>query len=165
MKAVIRCRRHGDKNRQKSLLIPILCFSCNRPWMPFIVGCSGKYRNLSAVLKHFLYPIADLAATPGTCQYVKPHSFPSTKNNNNHHHIQSSTINPSNNFPPKIDLIHSTKRKLTYPSPNHGGDPGSPISALSVSSDNTYTASSVFPSSAGLDERRHPPKGKLIRDV
>jgi hypothetical protein len=35
-------RSHGFNNGSKSFHTPTLCFLCNRPWMPFTVGCSGK---------------------------------------------------------------------------------------------------------------------------
>jgi hypothetical protein len=101
-------RSHGCNNRPKSFPTPTLCFLCNRPWMPFTVGCSGKYRNLSTILEHFRYP-----------------------------------------------LLHSAKRKLTYPSPEHV-DSASPTSSLTV------TRSPACPSLADI---HHYPTGKGIREV
>ena len=159
-------RCHGHKNGPTSFPTPILCFLCNRPWMPFTIGCSGKYRNLSAVLQHFHYPLAPLAAPAGAIHDVNSNCFPSTNNNNNNniHRFQSSTVNQSNRGHRMNNLLHSAKRKLTYPSPGHG-EPASPITALSVSSDNSYTRSPACPSSPCLHDQCHTPIGKRIREV
>jgi hypothetical protein len=60
-------RHHGDKYDSDrhgcSIPTPSLCFTCHKPWMPFTIGYSGKYRNIHGVLKHFQYPIAVPAGT------------------------------------------------------------------------------------------------------
>lgn len=156
-----RSRHSGEKNGPISFPTPILCFLCNRPWMPFTVGFCGKYRNLSAVLKHFQYPLAPPAAQAGSSHDVSSHCFPSTNNNNknNIHRFQLSTINQSNQFHRRSDLIHSAKRRLTYPSPDRG-EPASPITT-----DNSYNQSPPCPSSPCLDDQRQPPIGKRFREV
>ena len=147
-------RRRGDINGSLRHGTPTLCFLCNRPWMPFTVGCSGKYRNLSTVLKHFRYPLAVTTAPAGPIRYI--HSNCKNNNDNNdtvHQFRSSSTLNDSNPFHPMNDLLHSAKRKLTYPSPEHGDSP-SPRTALTV------TRSPACPSSADLDDH---PTGKRKR--
>jgi hypothetical protein len=129
--------------------------TCNRPWMPFTVGCSGKYQNLSTIiLEHFRYPLAVISAPAGPNRDI--HSDCKNNNDNNIHQFQSSSsVKHSNPFQPTTDLLHSAKRKLTYPSPEHG-DSASPTTSLTV------TRSPACPSPADI---HHYPTRKRIREV
>jgi hypothetical protein len=76
--------------------------------MPFTVGCGGKYRNLSTVLKHFRYPLAVITATAGPNWDI--HSDCKNNNNNNDNNIHqfqsSSSVKESNPFQPTMDLLY-----------------------------------------------------------
>jgi hypothetical protein len=145
---------HGFNNVSKSFHTPTLWFLCNRPWMPFTVGCNGKYRKLSTILEHFRYPLAVISAPSGPNRDI--HSDCKNNNDNNIHQFQSSSsVKHSNPFQPTTDLLHSAKRKLTYPSPEHG-DSASPTTSLTV------TRSPACPSPADI---HHYPTGKRIREV
>jgi hypothetical protein len=155
------CRRLSCNNGPKSIPTPTLCFMCKRPWMPFTVGFSGRYRNLSTVLNHFQYPLAATTAPAGPIQDVQSDCFLSTVNNNNNnnnniHQFQSSSaVNESYPFHPMNHLLHSAKRKLTYPSPQHG-DSATPTTALTV------IRTPDCPLSADLDDQ---PSRKRIREL
>ena len=140
-----RCGYEG--NGAKSFPTPTLCFLCHRPWMPFTVGCSGKYRNLSMVLKHFKYPLATIGASVGQNLDQSAHSCPSSGNHKSNHNsnqnnidnihfqssstLSSSTLNRTGGLQRPNDGLDSAKRTLTYPSPEQR-DSASPNTASSV---------------------------------